>query len=54
MHILAKKIITFEPYLFSTDTNKSFPNSFGKKFKTKEDVKLYLQNENFEILENKI
>ena len=52
-YLSKKKIITFEPYVFSTDTNKSFPNSFGKKFKTKEDIKLYLENESFEILENK-
>ena len=30
-----------------------FQTLFGKKFKTKEDIKLYLENESFEILENK-
>lgn len=49
-----KSIITYEPYLFTGDTNKTFPNSFGKKLKTKEDVKLYLEKDSYEISENLI
>jgi len=45
-----KPIITYEPLVFKEDTNKTFPNSFGKKFSSKEDLKKYLKNGNFEIL----
>lgn len=41
--IAGKPIITYEPVKFEKDMNKNFPNSFGEKFKTKEEIKKYLE-----------